>query len=63
MFDDAAVKRFHSEVVNIGVRVAGGTWFGDEARIVRLGFGLLPMPHLEVALTGVSAALDKVTTA
>lgn len=63
VFDDEAVSRFYSELVNHGVRVGNGTWFGEEARIFRLGFGLLPMHDLEAALAGVSAALDKATNA
>ena len=59
VFDDAAVIRFYGELANQGVRVGNGTWFGDDARIFRLGFGLLPIDDLEAALTGVSAALDK----
>jgi aspartate/methionine/tyrosine aminotransferase len=63
VFDDEAVGRFYSELTNQGVRVGNGSWFGDEARIFRLGFGLLPIDDLEAALTGVSAALDKETNA
>jgi hypothetical protein len=58
-FDDAAVSRFYHELTNHGIRVANGVWFGDEARVFRLGFGLLSTQHLEAALAGVSAALDK----
>ncbi|WP_158931832.1 pyridoxal phosphate-dependent aminotransferase [Acidisphaera sp. S103] len=58
-FDDAAVSRFYDELASHGIRVANGTWFGDEARVFRLGFGLLPLQDLEAALAGVSAALDK----
>ena len=58
-FDDAAVSRFYGELASQGVRVGNGTWFGDEVRVFRLGFGLLPPQDLEAALTGVSAALDK----
>ena len=61
VFDDAAVCRFYSALANQGVRVANGTWFGDELRIFRLGFGLLPMQDLEVALAALSAALDQET--
>jgi hypothetical protein len=57
MFDDAAVGRFHATLVSQGVRVANGTWFGDEARVFRLGFGLLPIPELQVALRLLSDAL------
>jgi hypothetical protein len=57
MFDDAAVGRFHATLASQGVRVANGTWFGDEARVFRLGFGLLPIPELQVALRLLSDAL------
>ena len=50
VFDDTAVSRFYAELAKQGVRVANGTWFGDEARVFRLGFGLLPMQDLEAAL-------------
>jgi aspartate/methionine/tyrosine aminotransferase len=57
VFDDAAVNRFYQTLAREGVRVANGSWFGDEARVFRLGFGLLAMPDLEVALTLLAAAL------
>jgi aspartate/methionine/tyrosine aminotransferase len=56
-FDDAAVSRFYETLASEGVRVANGSWFGDEARVFRLGFGLLAMPDLQVALTLLAAAL------
>jgi aspartate/methionine/tyrosine aminotransferase len=59
VFDDAAVSRFYDELTVQGVRVANGAWFGDEMRVFRLGFGLLPLPELEKALAGVSVALDR----
>jgi DNA-binding transcriptional MocR family regulator len=57
VFDDAAVGRFYETLAREGVRVANGSWFGDEARVFRLGFGLLAVPDLEVALTLLAAAL------
>jgi aspartate/methionine/tyrosine aminotransferase len=57
VFDDAAVGRFYATLASEGVRVANGSWFGDQARVFRLGFGLLAMPDLEVALTLLAAAL------
>jgi DNA-binding transcriptional MocR family regulator len=59
VFDDVAVGRFYDALAGEGVRVANGAWFGDDARVFRLGFGLLSMPHLEHALKGLSAALDR----
>ena len=40
-----------------GVRVGTGLWFGEPARVFRLGFGLLPMPALDAALRGLGAAV------
>jgi DNA-binding transcriptional MocR family regulator len=57
VFDDDAVGRFHAALAREGVRVGDGTWFGDEARVFRLGFGLLSMPDLTVALGKLSTAL------
>ena len=57
VFDDAAVNRFYDALANQGVRVANGSWFGDETRVFRLGFGFLSMPNLEVALKGLSTVV------
>jgi DNA-binding transcriptional MocR family regulator len=50
VFPDSAMSRFYDALASEGIRVANGTWFGDEARVFRLGFGLLSMPDLQVAL-------------
>ena len=57
VFDDAAVERFHAALPAQGVRVGDGRWFGESARVFRLGFGLLPAAELSEALADVSAAL------
>jgi aspartate/methionine/tyrosine aminotransferase len=57
VFDDAAVSRFYETLASEGIRVANGNWFGDEARVFRLGFGLLAIPDLEVALKLLAAGL------
>jgi len=59
VFDAAAVTRFQTALTEARVRLADGTWFGDETHVFRLGFGLLTMPDLERALNGVSAALRR----
>jgi aspartate/methionine/tyrosine aminotransferase len=56
-FDDDAVARFYEELGARDTRVGPGTWFGDEARVFRLGFGLLPMPDLDEALRRIAASL------
>ncbi len=63
-FDDAGVARFYAALERHDVRVADGAWFGEESRVFRLGFGLLPMPEFEAGLDALSAALhDAVRTA
>jgi aspartate/methionine/tyrosine aminotransferase len=56
-FDDGAVARFYGELAARDTRVGPGSWFGDEARVFRLGFGLLTMPDLDEALRRISATL------
>jgi aspartate/methionine/tyrosine aminotransferase len=60
VFDDAAVDRFYAVIAEQGARVANGAWFGDEARVFRLGFGLLPMAQFNDGLAVLSAALREV---
>lgn len=57
VFDEFGVERFYQALADKGTRVANGTWFGDEARVFRLGFGLLPMAELGDALAALAAAL------
>jgi aspartate/methionine/tyrosine aminotransferase len=59
VFDDVAVNRFYDALAREGVRVGNGNWFGEEARVFRLGFGLLPLPDLDVALKRLAAALQQ----
>lgn len=59
VFDDGAVTRFYKFVTDEGIRVADGTWFGEDARVFRLGFGLLSISELEAALNGLSAAITR----
>jgi hypothetical protein len=59
VFDNGAVDRLYAGLAREGVRVANGTWFGDEARVFRLGFGLLSKADLEAALTCLSAAMRR----
>jgi aspartate/methionine/tyrosine aminotransferase len=63
VFDDVAVSRFYDALAREGVRVANGNWFGEEARVFRLGFGLLPLPDLDVALKRLAATLRQATHA
>jgi len=62
VFDEAGVRRFYEALSSEGVRVANGTWFGDEARVFRIGFGLLSLPELEAALAKLTAVLQRTAT-
>src|SRR5262245_3432430 len=58
-FNQAAVVRFYAALAALDARVGDGTWFGEAARVFRLGFGLLPMPELELALGALGTALQQ----
>jgi hypothetical protein len=62
-FDDEAVTRFYDAAAAKGIRVARGDWFGEEARVFRLGFGLLSVAELGEGLGGLTAALKETATA
>ena len=59
VFHDVAVSRFYDALASKGVRVANGIWFGDEARVFRLGFGLLSPSDLTVALHVLAVVLKQ----
>ncbi len=59
VFPDDAVSNFYDALASKGVRVANGTWFGDEACVFRLGFGLLSLPDLQVALNVLTGVLQQ----
>jgi aspartate/methionine/tyrosine aminotransferase len=59
VFDDVAVMRFYEMVAGAGVRVANGKWFGEDARVFRLGFGFLAIPDLQAALEALAVALRR----
>src|SRR5206468_6947042 len=63
LFDNGAVDRFYAGLAREGVRVANGIWFGDEARVCRLGFGLLSKADLEADPTHLSAAVHRISHA
>jgi len=62
-FDAAAVDRFYQIAADHGFRVANGAWFGDEARVFRLGFGFLSMADFANALEALGAALQQAALA
>jgi aspartate/methionine/tyrosine aminotransferase len=63
VFDGGAVDRFYESLAREGIRLANGSWFGDEARVFRLGFGLLAAADLEAALARLSAAARRTAAA
>jgi aspartate/methionine/tyrosine aminotransferase len=63
VFDDTGVRRFYDSLAKAGARVASGSWFGDEERVFRLGFGLLSMTDLDAALVVVSEVLGRTARA
>lgn len=56
-FDDAAVEQFYQCLRDAGILLSNGTWFGEEARVFRLGFAHLPLPELEQAYDALGTVL------
>ncbi|WP_109480866.1 pyridoxal phosphate-dependent aminotransferase [Paraburkholderia sp. C35] len=56
-FDDSAVSRFWDALPGHDLQLACGSWFGESARVFRLGFGYLPPARLGPALDALSSAL------
>ena len=63
VFDDGAVHGFYDMLASSRVRVGNGTWFGDDARVFRLGFGLLAISDLQAALAALAVALRRTARA
>ena len=61
-FDDAAVSRVWRLLPGHDLQLAPGTWFGESARVFRLGFGYLPPGRLGPALAALSSVLDAVNS-
>lgn len=58
VFDDRAVEKFWDVLPGHDLQLASGSWFGEENRSFRLGFGYLPPERLGPALTALSMAMD-----
>ncbi len=56
-FPDMAVEAFYAALEAHDLQVADGTWFGEEKRVFRLGFGYLPLGDFPAALGALSHAL------
>ena len=59
-FDESAVQLFFAALTARGVRVGNGAWFGDEARVFRVGFGHLSIDDFRNGLGQVALALRAV---
>jgi aspartate/methionine/tyrosine aminotransferase len=59
VFDDDAVAHFYRALQQAGVRVSNGVWFGEHARVFRLGFGHLPPAELDAAYHALGSALTQ----
>jgi aspartate/methionine/tyrosine aminotransferase len=60
-FDDDAVARFWQRLPHDQIQLGSGVWFGESARVFRLGFGYLPLPHFHLALEQLSSTLNHVS--
>ena len=59
VFTDPEVNAFYSQAGNAQIQLASGEWFGEQKRVFRLGFGFLPLPLLEQALSLLEDTLRK----
>ena len=57
-FGPADVDRFHEHLARQRTQIAAGSWFGDNAHVIRLGLGYESADRLEFGLDRVSAALE-----
>jgi DNA-binding transcriptional MocR family regulator len=56
-FTDDAVKTFYARLAERDTRVAPGSWFGEQDRVFRLGFGHLAPSDFSAALECLADAL------
>jgi DNA-binding transcriptional MocR family regulator len=59
-FDDSSVSRLWTQLPDNDIQVGAGPWFGESARVFRVGFGYLPPPDFLVALHRLAATMDQV---
>lgn len=59
VFNGTEVNNFYSQAGNAQIQLASGEWFGEQKRVFRLGFGFLPIPLLEQALSNLEDILRK----
>lgn len=59
--DDDAVTRFWRQLPQDQIQLGCGLWFGETARVFRLGFGYLPLPDFQLALEQLAATIGEVS--
>lgn len=57
VFDDAEVASFWNGLALKGLQLGEGSWFGEDQRVFRLGFGYLPLEELDRALLALGSVL------
>ncbi len=62
IYSDAAVEHFYRSLESHDLQVSDGRWFGEEQRIIRIGFGYLPPDQLQAALEALRQALAACST-
>jgi DNA-binding transcriptional MocR family regulator len=60
VFDTAAVTEFYRQARLNQIQLASGSWFGEDNRVFRLGFGYLSKPDFKQALAKLSQTIDAV---
>ncbi len=60
VFTDKKVNTFYAHAGDVQIQLASGEWFGEQKRVFRLGFGFLPLPLLEQALSLLEDILRKI---
>lgn len=58
--DDRGVERFWQRLPQKQIQLGCGVWFGESARVFRLGFGYLPLGEFQLALDQLATTLDEV---
>ncbi|MFO1144764.1 MAG: hypothetical protein U1E59_20770 [Amaricoccus sp.] len=56
-FDAAGVARFREALPEAGLQIGDGAWFGESSRVLRLGFGYLPIAILPAALAALGTVI------
>lgn len=62
IFNDNSLNEFIRQSRSHQLQLAFGTWFSDDARIFRLGFGYLPITEFKLALAALSNLLKTVVS-